>query len=134
MSLRTVLPCLGIVCLLPLLAQETKPAEPKYEMAQYVVGFLRKGPNWSAQETAESRQIQDGHMANIRKMAATGKLIVAGPFSDHGDMRGMFIFAVSTVEEARSLAEADPAVKAGRLVLELHPWFAAKGLNVPPPR
>ena len=33
-------------------------------------------------------------MANIRRMGATGKLIVAGPFSDDTDLRGMFIFKV----------------------------------------
>jgi len=113
-------------------ADDKKP-EPKYEMDHYVVGFLRKGPSWTGVETAETRKIQEGHMANIRRMAETGKLIVAGPFTDNGDIRGIFIFKTS-MEDAKQLAEADPAIKAGRLVLELHPWFAAKGLNVPPPK
>lgn len=99
-------------------------------MSHYVVGFLRKGPAWAAEETADARKIQEGHMANIRKMAAAGKLIVAGPFEDHGELRGMFIFNVSPVDEARALADADPAIRTHRLVLELHPWFAAKGLHV----
>jgi alpha-L-fucosidase 2 len=73
-------------------------------------------------------------MANIRRMAAAGKLTVAGPFSDGGDMRGMFIFNNTTMDEARALADTDPAVKAGRLVLELHPWYAGAGLRVNPPQ
>ena len=44
-------------------------------------------------------------MANIRKMAATGKLIVAGPFEDNGDLRGVFIFQGVTVEEAKSMTD-----------------------------
>jgi uncharacterized protein YciI len=72
-------------------------------------------------------------MANIRKMAATGKLIVAGPFTDNGDLRGMFIFKEITIEQAREMVDADPAIQARRLVVRLHPWFAAKGLNVPTP-
>jgi len=76
-----------------------------------VVGFLRKGPAWIAEETA-------------------GKLVVAGPFEDNVDLRGMFIVNVSSVEEVRAMAEADPAIQSHRLVLELHPWFAGKGFKV----
>ena len=103
-------------------------------MANYVLGILHKGPNWTAGTTPESEKIQEGHMANIRKMADAGKLAVAGPFSDDGDLRGMFIFHNATIEEARALIAADPAVKAGRLTVELHPWFAAAGLRVNPPK
>ena len=104
-------------------------AQTKFEMSHYVVGFLRRGPAWTAEQNAETRQIQEGHMAHIRKMAETGKLVVAGPFEDDGDLGGMFIFDVNSVEEARAMA-ADPAIQAQRFVLELHPWFAGKGLKV----
>jgi uncharacterized protein YciI len=107
--------------------------EPKYEMDNYVVGILVKGPKWTPDVTPELEKIQEGHMANIRRMAATGKLIVAGPFSANNDRaRGMFIFK-TTLEDAQQMVAEDPAVKAGRLVLELYPWFAAKGLTVAPP-
>ena len=109
-------------------------AEPRYEMTTYVMGLLRKGPKWTPEENANTRGIQEGHMANIRKMAATGKLIVAGPFSDNGDLRGVFIFKLKSVDQARAMVDADPAVKAGRLVVELHPWFAAVGLRVDDPK
>lgn len=127
---------LPILIALPCLvfAQEEKKPEPKYEMTTYVMGLLRRGPNAPKLSDAESQRIQEGHMANIRKMAETGKLIVAGPFTDNGDLRGVFIFKVSSVEEARALAAPDPAIQSGRLVLELHPWFAATGLRVDPPK
>ena len=114
-------------------ADEKKP-EPKYEMTKYVMGLLRKGPKWSAASTEETQRIQEGHMANIRKMAAGGKLVVAGPFTDNGDVRGVFIFQQTSIDEARAMVDEDPAVKAGRLVVELHPWFAAAGLRVNPPK
>jgi uncharacterized protein YciI len=109
-------------------------AEPdeKWEMTTYQVAFLKRGPNWTPGETPETKAIQEGHMANIRKMGATGKLVIAGPFADDGDLRGLFIFRVDTLEEAKALAEQDPAVKAGRLVLEWHPWYAAKNIVVTP--
>ena len=62
-------------------------------------------------------------MANIRAMWEAKKLIIAGPFEDDGEVRGVFLFQVASVEEARALAASDPAVKAGRLVPEIHGWW-----------
>jgi uncharacterized protein YciI len=104
-----------------------------YEMTTYYVGFLYRGPSWSPGETPESQKIQEGHMANIQRLAKEGKLLLAGPFTDDGELRGMFVFQVASLEEAKALCDTDPAVKAGRLRVELHPWFSAKGINVPAP-
>lgn len=112
-------------------AQESKP-EPKYEMDTYIFGLLKKGPKWTAEATDETRKIQAGHMANIRRMAETGKLIVAGPLADGGDARGIFIFK-ATLEEAKALAAEDPAIQSGRLSIDFYKWYAAKGLSVAPP-
>jgi acetyl esterase len=107
---------------------------PKYEMTNYLVGFLRKGPNHGAGDPQENARIQQAHIANINRMAAAGKLAVAGPFTDNGEIRGILIFKNATLDEAQKLVAADPAVKSGRLILELHPWFAAAGLRVNPPK
>jgi uncharacterized protein YciI len=114
-----------------LAAPATTPTAPvEYEMTTYYVGFLFKGPNWSPEETPERARLQEAHMANIRRMGAEGKLLVAGPFTDDGDVRGLYVFKVGSIEEARDLAASDPAVKAGRLRFEIHPWFAAKNIRV----
>ena len=111
----------------------TPPAEVGgFEMTTYFVGFLYRGPKWTAESTPETQRIQEGHMANIRRMGEAGKLLVAGPFSDDGDLRGLYVFKVATKEEAEKLVESDPAVQAGRLRFELHPWFAAKNIVVTP--
>jgi len=101
-----------------------------FEMTTYYVGFLYRGPKWTAEQTPETEALQKAHMANIQKMAEAGKLLVAGPFTDGGDLRGLYVFRVGTMEEAQQLAATDPAVKAGRLRLEFHPWFAAKNIKV----
>ncbi len=109
------------------------PPEPaEWEMTTYQVAFLRKGPAWTPGSTPELEKLQAAHLAHIGRMAETGKLVIAGPFADGGDLRGMFVFRVDSLEEARALAEQDPAVRAGRLVLEWHPWFAAKNIVVTP--
>lgn len=96
-------------------------------MKVYVMAFLKKGPNRS-QDSTEAAQLQAAHMANIQRMAREGSLVVAGPFMDDGDLRGIYIFNVSTVDSARALTESDPAVKAGRLTMELHPWYGSAAL------
>lgn len=107
----------------------------KFEMRQYIMGFLRRGPNWTPDPTPEVKQIGEGHMAHIRAMGATGKLVLAGPFEIEGTppnaIAGILLFDVETIEEARVMASDDPAVKAGRLTLELVPWYGPKGITFP---
>lgn len=98
-----------------------------YGMKKFVIAFLKKGPNRS-QDSATAAELQRGHMANIQRLANEGKLVLAGPFLDNGDLRGIFIFDVSTLEEARKLTETDPAVQAGRLQMELHLWYGSAAL------
>ena len=65
-------------------------------------------------------------MANIRAMWKARKLIVAGPMGDDGELRGIFIFRVPTAEDVQALIAADPAIRSGRLVAEIHPWWVEK--------
>jgi uncharacterized protein YciI len=119
------------LCVLVAVSGTVRAAGPEeYEMTTYQVAFLVRGPAWTAEETEATKAIQNGHMDNIQRMADSGKLLIAGPFGDGGDLRGMFIFRNVTLEEAKALAEQDPAVKAGRLKLEWHPWFAEKNVTV----
>lgn len=96
-------------------------------MKKYVMAFLKSGPNRNMSKDS-AMVIQKGHMDNIERMAKEGKLVVAGPFLDNGELRGIYIFNVATVEEAKALTETDPAIKTGRLVMELHPWYGSAAL------
>jgi uncharacterized protein len=104
------------------------PAPPP-GMEIYYLGLLNRGPAWTREETPETRRIQEGHMANINRMADLGGLVAAGPIEGDHDLRGIFIFRVKTAADARILAAADPAIKAGRLTLELHPWWGPAGIG-----
>jgi len=108
-------------------ALATKLGADEYGMKVYVMAFLKAGPNRNLDST-QSADLQRAHMDNIGRMAKSGKLIVAGPFMDDGDVRGIYIFNVPTIEEAEALTKTDPAIKAGSLVMELHQWYGSAAL------
>jgi len=108
-------------------ALATELGADQYGMRTYVMAFLKAGPKRD-QDEEMARKLQAGHMENIRRLAGEGKLVLAGPFLDAGELRGIFLFDVATVEEARELTATDPAIIAGRLEMELHPWYGSAAL------
>ncbi|WP_333608637.1 YciI family protein [Arsukibacterium sp.] len=98
-----------------------------YGMRPYVMAILRAGPNLR-HDAKTVQALQRGHMDTIARLAAEGKLVLAGPFLDNGELRGIYIFNVSSVEEAQALTAEDPAVKAGRLSMQLIPWYGSAAL------
>ncbi len=129
------------------LAQTTeKPVSPTYDaelakklganemgLRNYVLAILKTGPN-DTKVVGEARTTAfKGHFDNMGRLAADGKLAVAGPFGTNDKaFRGLFILAVATVEEAQKLAETDPAVKAGIFVVEYVPWMGSASLMATP--
>jgi uncharacterized protein YciI len=67
-------------------------------------------------------------MKNIGAMADAGKLVMAGPFFDNGDLRGLYFFNVESLEEAEALTNSDPAIQAGSLEMELKEWYGSAAL------
>lgn len=94
-------------------------------MQQYFIAFLKRGENRSQNEE-EAKELQAAHLAHLGKMYELGYADISGPFGDDGDIRGITIYNVPTLQMADSLANADPSVKARRLAIEIHPWWAAK--------
>jgi uncharacterized protein len=96
------------------------------------VFLLKKGPIWSPEETPATAALQEAHLANYRRLAEMGKLVVTGPFLDafavSGEVRGMGILRASSYEEAHELISTDPMVQAKRLIFELHTWMIEKDI------
>ncbi len=128
-SISTLLTFIAAASLLPvwLHAEEVQKSSPP-ELASYYFVLLTRGPEWTAEKTPATEKIQAAHLANITKLHDAGKLVLAGPFTDNGNWRGIFIFKTSSIEETKSLVENDPAVQAGRLTYEIHPWATKKGM------
>ena len=96
------------------------------------VFILKKGPTWSPDSTPEIDALQEAHLANYRRLAEIGKLVVTGPFMDafaeSGEVRGMGVLRASSFGEAHELISTDPMVKVNRLVFELHAWMIDKNI------
>jgi uncharacterized protein YciI len=107
-----------------------KKAVMPLKMNTVYLGFLKRGPNRKEGDgkTPEVQALQKAHIDNINRLAETKKLVVAGPFGDNGDLRGIFVFRVGSLKEAQDLAATDPMIKIDRLRLDLHPWNVPEGV------
>ena len=99
----------------------------EYGMRSYVMVILKTGPN-KMPEGPERSEMFKGHFANMKRLAEEGKLAVAGPFDGAEGWRGMFIFAVSDIDEAKALVATDPVIKSGEMVAEYHNYYGSAAL------
>jgi uncharacterized protein YciI len=97
----------------------------EYGMRNYVLVILKTGPKRMPDGAARDAMFA-GHMANIRRLSDAGKLVLAGPFGDgSGDWRGLFVFAVRDIDQAKALVATDPVVSSGEMVAEYHKWYGS---------
>ncbi len=88
-------------------AQDKK--QPEHKLIEFHMALLKRGPNYKA--AGMPADLRSGHIANVMSLLESGKAVIAGPFADDGDIAGVLIFRAKSAEEARTWAEADPAVK-----------------------
>ncbi len=120
---KTILTALVLLPLC-LLAQTKSNSDPANQIKQFWLVLLKKGPVRN-QDSLSAAKIQAGHMANINRLYEAGTLKVAGPFAEETLAQGLFIFDCPSQSVLESLLQTDPAIKAGRLVAEIHPWYTA---------
>ncbi len=101
-------------------------APPKLELFYLVL--LKAGPKKDDIPQDKLMEIQHEHLGHIQHLAKQGKLIIAGPFMDAPDeLRGLFVLQADSLEEAQALTDADPAVQAGRLSMQVIQWGVQEG-------
>ena len=100
----------------------------QYGMKMYVLVMLKPGP---AKPSSDSQRdsVFKGHMANIKRLAQEGKLILAGPFGENSPYEGMFIFNTESIDEAKSWTSTDPAVKGNFFEPEYLSWYGSAAVQ-----
>ena len=98
-----------------------------FGMRGYVLVVLKTGPT-RLPDGPERDEMFRGHFANMKRLSEEGKLVLAGPFDGVDGWRGLFIFAVKDIEEARRLAATDPVLAKGEMVAEFHKYYGSAAL------
>ena len=117
-----------------------QPANPKYDealakkagadergMKNYVLVILKTGPT-RVPDGKERSDMFAGHFANMKRLAGEGKLALAGPLDGVDGWRGLFVLAVSDIEEARKIVATDPVITKGEMIAEYHKWYGSAAL------
>jgi uncharacterized protein YciI len=129
-----------VVCGFAGVSSATDPQVPGYDaplaaklgadengMRQYVMVILKTGPTPKPKGPQRDEMFK-GHFANIQRLAKAGKLVLAGPFDGVDGWRGMFVFAVKDIDEAKQLTATDPAIASGEMVAEYHTYYGSAAL------
>ena len=110
---------------------EMTEGDTTFIMKKYYLVLLKANPDKEPLDSAQVMDIQRQHLDNINRLADLGKIVMAGPMGDDGNLRGIFVMDCANLEEADSLVQTDPAIQKKRLLAEVHPWWAAKGSRLP---
>ena len=137
---QLLLLALLLVAARPALSQSSAPAPTakpidQSEMRTYYLVHLLKGPQRS-QDSATAAAIQTAHLAHLDRLYAEKKLAMAGPIlskqvAEGTDLMGIAVLVAPSADSARAWAQADPAVRAGRLRVQVLPWMSARGVCLP---
>ena len=99
------------------------------DLEAFELVLLRRPANPREYDDAELERIQREHLAYHARLRAAGQVVTNGPVINPPDpaLRGLTFYRTGSLAEARRLAEADPAVLAGRLTVEIMTWYCPPG-------
>jgi uncharacterized protein YciI len=103
------------------------PSTPE-GMEHYTLVLMKRGDKWNPDAPEIAEKLKQ-HRAFVEQMTAQGQIAIAGVFppSVPGELRAVEIFRVGP-EQTATLLKDDPAIKAGLVKPELHPWITGKGV------
>jgi uncharacterized protein YciI len=101
--------------------RETGARSVPKNLKPYFMGLMRRGPRWNEIDGPEAAELLPRHLEYLRQQSEAGRYLAAGPVLDEGEFAGVLLIRASSLANAQALVEADPAVKAGRLMVQVVP-------------
>jgi uncharacterized protein YciI len=98
------------------------------DLEAFELVILRRPENARSYNEQTLERIQREHLDYHEALRAAGHIVTNGPVLDQPDesMRGLAFYRTGSLDETRRLAEQDPAVQAGRLVVEVMTWWSTR--------
>jgi uncharacterized protein YciI len=99
------------------------------DLEAFELVFLRRPEDARAYPEDVLDRIQEEHLAYHASLREAGQVVTNGPVVDGPDpsLRGLTFYRTGSLAKARELAEADPAVRAGRLTVDVVTWWCPRG-------
>jgi uncharacterized protein len=99
------------------------------DLDAYELVFLVRPQHAPDYDEATLDRIQREHLAFHADLRVRGQVATNGPLLDAPDpaLRGITVYRTGSLERTRELAEQDPAVRAGRLAVQVMTWWCPSG-------
>jgi len=99
------------------------------DLEAFELVLLRRPQDATPYDDDVLERIQHEHLAYHAKLREGGQVVTNGPVTDQPDpsLRGLTFYRTGSLDQSRQLAEADPAVRAGRLTVEIMTWYCPPG-------
>ena len=106
------------------------------DLEAFELVLLRRPDDATDYPDEEIDRIQREHLAFYAGLRASGQVVTNGPVVEQPDpsLRGLGFYRTGSLGQSRQLAEADPAVRAGRLAVEIMTWYCPPGTMSQPGR
>jgi uncharacterized protein YciI len=106
------------------------------QLEAFELVLLRRPPDARAYPDDVLERIQQEHLAYHARLRQAGQVVSNGPVTEQPDpsLRGLAFYRTGSLDQSRELAEADPAVRAGRLTVEIMIWYCPPGTMSRPGR
>lgn len=106
------------------------------DLEAFELVLLRRPASAPDYPQAELERIQREHVAYHERLREVGHVVTNGPVDGQPDpsLRGLTFYRTGSLERSRQLAEDDPAVRAGRLAVDIMTWYCPPGTMSRPGR
>src|SRR5438046_1928360 len=120
-----------LIVLLLIASSAVHAQKPESKLVEFQMALLKRGPNWNPDLAKNAPALLKQHLEYVQSLLSSGQVVIAGPVRDESNLAGVYIFRAKSAAEAKSWVDKDPAVLAGVMIAEMHPWWSEDVMKKP---